>query len=82
MGDDIREGLPSPPGVTPNYEDPENISWMVLAAIGATLPLAIVACVLRLYTSKRIVGRWHVDDGELRGPARVSVPSKLLTSTV
>lgn len=64
MGDEFQGGFPSPPGITPNFDDPDDISWRVVATIGATLPLAIVVCGLRLYTSKGIVGRWHVDDGK------------------
>ncbi|KAL2106656.1 hypothetical protein VUR80DRAFT_6421 [Thermomyces stellatus] len=60
--DDIQPAFPPPPGVTSNFDDPDNISWIVMVAIAATLPVAILACSLRLYTSKRIVGRWHVDD--------------------
>lgn len=82
QGDMGQAAFPPPPGVTPNFDDPEDISWMVVAAIGATLPLAIVACCLRLYTSKWIVGRWHVDDGkplDARPPALCCSPN-LLTS--
>ena len=66
MGDDVLLGFSPPPGVKPNFENPDSIAYMLYAAIGATLPVAILACSLRLYTSKRIVGRWHVDDGTRR----------------
>lgn len=58
---------PPPPGVESNFVDPENIAYMIYAAIGVTMPLALLACGLRLYTSKAIVGRWHVDDSMCDG---------------
>ena len=62
MDGEVQSVFPPPPGVMPNYVNPDNRAYMVYAAIGATLPLAIIVCSLRLYTSKHIVGRWHVDD--------------------
>ena len=58
---------PPPPGVESNFVDPDNIAYMIYAAIGVTMPLALLACGLRLYTSKAIVGRWHVDDSMCDG---------------
>ncbi|PKS05397.1 hypothetical protein jhhlp_008773 [Lomentospora prolificans] len=54
---------PPPPGVTSNFVDPEDLSWQLRVAIGVTLPIAFIICLLRLYTSRFIVGRWHIDDG-------------------
>ncbi|SPO01923.1 uncharacterized protein DNG_04596 [Cephalotrichum gorgonifer] len=51
-----------PPGVEPNFIDPDNIAWQLYATIGAALPVALLVCGLRLYTSRWIIGRWHVDD--------------------
>ena len=68
MGHEIIPASPPPPGVVSNFTDPENIAWIVHAAIGAALPLSIITCSLRLYTSKCIGGRWHVDDGMIALP--------------
>jgi hypothetical protein len=54
---------PPPPGLTPNFTNPESIACrLILAAVlWPTLVLPILS--LRLYTSGFILKKWHPDDG-------------------
>ncbi|KAK0635966.1 hypothetical protein B0T17DRAFT_482035 [Bombardia bombarda] len=51
-----------PPGVTPNFDNPESISGRLIhaAAIWPIVTLPFVT--LRLYTSGFILKKWHLDD--------------------
>ena len=62
MGDELTPAFPPPDGTKSNFVDPENIAWKIYAAMGATLPLSTLACCLRMYTSRCIIGQWHLDD--------------------
>lgn len=54
-------GFP-PPGVTPNFDNPENSSIHVVLAAILCPAFAIPLCVLRFYTGKAILKQLHVDD--------------------
>ncbi|KAK3329220.1 hypothetical protein B0H66DRAFT_540454 [Apodospora peruviana] len=54
--------LPPPPGVTPNMIDPESIGWKLLVA-GVVCPVgALLFWLLRVYTARCILRKWHTDD--------------------
>ncbi|KAK3358448.1 hypothetical protein B0T24DRAFT_130275 [Lasiosphaeria ovina] len=54
--------LPPPPGVTPNITDPESIGWKLVVA-GVVCPvIALVFWTLRVYTARRILRKFHLDD--------------------
>ncbi|CAI4213660.1 unnamed protein product [Parascedosporium putredinis] len=61
-GEFIMPIAPPPPGIDSNFDNPDDLSWRLAVTIGVTLPIAGIVCLLRLYTSRFIVGRWHVDD--------------------
>lgn len=56
--------MPPPPGVTPNFINPESNAWqLVLPSVLLTV-IAIAVYLLRLYTSYFIVKRCYPDDGK------------------
>jgi len=54
--------LPPPPGITPNFENPESIAYRVIivAVIGPLLTIPI--CALRLYTKRNFLRAVGLDD--------------------
>jgi hypothetical protein len=53
-----------PPGITPNFVNPEsNAQEMYIAAVVPAL-VVIAIYLLRVYTSWFIIKRWYLDDGE------------------
>jgi hypothetical protein len=54
--------MPPPPGVTPNFDNPESIAHrvVVISVLGAAI--AIPICLLRLYTKRRILRNFGLDD--------------------
>ncbi|GAB1317874.1 Satratoxin biosynthesis SC1 cluster protein 4 [Madurella fahalii] len=58
----IVAAAPPPPGVTPNFEDPESISYQ-LTIVGVVFPvLALCFLIPRLYSAAFIIRKWHPDD--------------------
>lgn len=53
---------PPPPGVVPNFVNPETISDRLILAAAIWPGVALPFLVLRLYTSQFIVRKWHRDD--------------------
>lgn len=62
--DGIGGAAPPPPGVTPNFVNPESIAWQLILAscLGPALAIPIVA--VRFYTAARILKQYHLDDCE------------------
>lgn len=56
--------MPPPPGVTPNFDDPESIAHRVVAISVLGAAIAIPVCLLRLYTKRRILRNFGWDDCE------------------
>ena len=56
--------LPPPPGVAANFVNPESISWKLVDTLIVGIAISTPICLLRLYTSRWIVGRFHLDDGK------------------
>jgi hypothetical protein len=56
--------LPPPPGVTSNFLNPAENRIGCRLAIYITLPMAIIAVVMRIYTRVRISGGVGADDCE------------------
>lgn len=58
----IVAAVPPPPGVTPNFENPESISYrLVIVAVVFPL-LALCFLIPRLYSATFIIRKWHHDD--------------------
>jgi len=55
---------PAPPGITPNFANPESIANQVIIAAIACPAFAIPIVLSRLYTSHFILRRWHLDDSK------------------
>ncbi|KAH7304850.1 hypothetical protein BKA65DRAFT_205024 [Rhexocercosporidium sp. MPI-PUGE-AT-0058] len=53
---------PPPPGVTPNFEDPDSIAWMVITAALISPVVSIVFVVMRSYTKRCVYNRFDWDD--------------------
>ncbi|RKK11523.1 hypothetical protein BFJ70_g17282 [Fusarium oxysporum] len=53
---------PSPPGVVPNFMNPESIASRVVLAAALSPVFTIPIVLLRLYTSHFIIKCWHLDD--------------------
>ncbi|XPS91107.1 hypothetical protein M3J09_000530 [Ascochyta lentis] len=58
----VRGAMPPPPGVVPNFDDPESIAHRVIivSVLGAVITLPI--CVVRLYTKQQILRNFGWDD--------------------
>jgi len=54
--------LQPPPGVVPNFVNPQSIAHQTRTAIYVTLPLMLLFLVLRLYTRLRILRAVGADD--------------------
>jgi hypothetical protein len=63
--DGIMGTLPPPPGVNPNFENPESQGYRVVLAIAILFPLATIVLFLRVYTSVVIVRNFGTDDCKL-----------------
>ncbi|KNB06240.1 hypothetical protein FOXG_19609 [Fusarium oxysporum f. sp. lycopersici 4287] len=53
---------PPPPGVVPNFTNPESIASRVVLAAALSPVFTIPIVLLRLYTSRFIIKCWHLDD--------------------
>lgn len=53
---------PPPPGVTPNFENPDSIAWMVITAALISPVVAVFFVLMRSYTKKCIFNRFDWDD--------------------
>ncbi|KAL2060556.1 hypothetical protein VTL71DRAFT_9197 [Oculimacula yallundae] len=53
---------PAPPGVDPNFVNPDSISWMVLTAALVSPIVSIVFVVMRSYTKRCLFNRFDWDD--------------------
>ncbi len=53
---------PPPPGVTPNFENPESIGYQVIIAAFVCPAVAVLFVAMRLYTKKFIFNRFDLDD--------------------
>jgi len=53
---------PPPPGVTPNFESPDSIAWMVITAALVSPIVAVFFVLMRSYTKKCIFNRFDWDD--------------------
>ncbi|KAK6544060.1 hypothetical protein TWF694_000773 [Orbilia ellipsospora] len=62
LPDNLRPMLDPPPGVTPNFVDPQDIGYQIVIGIAVTLPLAIIACGLRFYTRLALIQNFKIDD--------------------
>ncbi|KAI9672493.1 MAG: hypothetical protein M1817_003259 [Caeruleum heppii] len=54
--------IPPPPGVTPNYENPESIADRVIVVNAVFLPLAIIFVILRSFTRIHLTHGFGMDD--------------------
>ncbi|KAH6714832.1 hypothetical protein BKA61DRAFT_343667 [Leptodontidium sp. MPI-SDFR-AT-0119] len=54
--------LPPPPGVIPNFENPESQGYRVILTIAILFPLATIVLLLRVYTRVVIVRNVGIDD--------------------
>jgi hypothetical protein len=53
---------PPPPGVTPNFTNPDSIGYQLIV-VNVLLPaITIPLCALRLYTKRYILKTVHLDD--------------------
>jgi len=53
---------PPPPGVTPNFSNPESIGYRMIIVSVLFPAITIPITLLRLYTKRYILGVIHVDD--------------------
>jgi hypothetical protein len=60
--DEIVGALPPPAGVSPNFNDPESVGYIVIVTNTIFLPLASLILALRIYTRRVIVGGIYIDD--------------------
>jgi hypothetical protein len=60
--DEIVGALPPPPGVNPNFENPESQGYRVILTIVILFPMATIAVFLRVYTRIVIVRNFGIDD--------------------
>lgn len=56
--------LPPPPGVIPNFTNPDSMAWRLIVASVLCPVFAILLCLLRLYTARFIVRKIYRDDCE------------------
>jgi hypothetical protein len=56
--------LPAPPGITPNFHNPENRAYQVIIVSVIWPVIALTFLLLRLYTKRYIIGKLHLDDCE------------------
>jgi hypothetical protein len=56
--------IPAPPGVTPNFTNPESRAWEIILAAFLSAAIAIAIYLARAYTSFFIIKRWYLDDGK------------------
>lgn len=56
--------IPPPPGVIPNFINPEDVSYRVFVAAGICLPLLFLSLGLRIYAKYRILKSRTWDDCE------------------
>jgi hypothetical protein len=54
--------LPAPPGVTPNFDNPESRAYQAIIASVVCPVIALVFLLLRLYTKRYIICKLHMDD--------------------
>lgn len=57
--------LPPPPGVIPNFTNPESRAVGIYIAAGICLPIIVLSAVVRLYTKAAGLRKWTWDDGEM-----------------
>lgn len=65
----IMAASPPPPGVTPNFENPEWIGYRLIIVSVVFLVMSVVFLVPRLYSAAFIIKKWHPDDCKLRWSA-------------
>jgi len=58
--------LPPPPGVTPNFTNPESIAYRIIIASVLGPVITIPICIVRLYTKKYILRNVGYDDCETK----------------
>jgi hypothetical protein len=58
----VMGAAPPPPGVTPNFENPESIGYrlVIVAVVFSVLSLSFL--IPRLYSAGFILRKWHADD--------------------
>jgi hypothetical protein len=56
--------FPPPPGVTPNFHNPESIAYRVIVASVLGPVVAIPLCILRLYSKRYVLRNTGYDDCE------------------
>jgi hypothetical protein len=61
---DMPAGKP-PPGVIPNFDDPESRAIVMHIGISICLGVALVFVLLRIYVKLAVTRAWGWDDGEL-----------------
>lgn len=60
---DLAAGLrPPPPGVMPNFNQPESIGYKILITTTTCVPLSLFVLLLRLYTRRFIVRAMGAED--------------------
>ena len=55
---------PPPMGVSSNFEDPENHSYIILAVAGVCIPLILIIGAIRWYVRRYILKIRAIDDCE------------------
>jgi len=66
--------IPPPPGVSPNFVNPESNAWQIVLASALPAVIVVVIHLLRLYTSGFIIKRWYLDDCEKASPRGTTTP--------
>lgn len=59
---------PPPPGVTPNFQNPDSIAWTVITAALISPIVAVFFVLMRSYTKRCIFNRFDWDDCKLIHP--------------
>lgn len=54
--------LPPPPGVTPNFTNPDSMAWRLIVASVLCPVFATLFCLLRFYTARFVVRKIFRDD--------------------
>ena len=57
--------LPPPPGVTPNFSNPESRAVEIYIAAGICLPIIVLSAMVRFYAKAAGLRKWTGDDGEM-----------------
>lgn len=66
--------LAPPPGVVPNFVNPESLAPLCRIVIALTLPLMVVFLALRMYVRLRISRAMGADDSQFSSPRLEDFP--------